>query len=470
MLGSFCSWLVVAGCSAGADPGLRAPGFNPADPTGTYSFELTLPDGEYVAGGLIVEEDAGPFHARTDIPNFVPLELPTVRTEPDRLVLEGSDPMGGQLRADLSFDGEEFSGYWEQMGEAVPIHGRISMSERAERVPNDPIRFSTFDELHEILTERADLGLFSGSVLVAEGEDILFRRNYGWAYRGNMAPATRRPVTADTRFDLGSLDKLFTSVSVLRLVQEGRIDLDAGIGAHLDDLGPNISPAITARQLLQHRAGLGDYLGHPDFRANPARFGTVDALMELVEEQAPEFEPGRGQLYSNSGFVVLGAVLESVMGRPYPEVVRELIFKPAGMTSTGGRPDDRSATGYSLEDGEHVSTEGRWPPMGSPAGGGHSTAEDLHRFMEALTTDRLLDERYTDTFLRFFEGPSEEPLDRQGPWSFGSTGNAPGLSTAVAFDAPSRRTIVVLMNLGDNHDPSPAGVLAESILDHGRSR
>lgn len=461
--------LAAIGCSAGSSSNAQPATFNPDDPAGTYAFELTLPDGEQVAGDLIVENQSGAFRARTDIPNFIPLDLPVVRTEgPDRLILEGQDPMGGRLRADLTFDADEFSGTWEQMGERVPLRGRITTGRTGLVVPNQPIEFETFEELDTVLAERAGNSMFSGSVLVAEGGDVLFRRDYGLAYRGDMGPGNMRPVTPDTRFDIGSLDKLFTSVAVLRLAQDSHIDLDAPIETYMDDLGANISGDITARQLLQFRAGLGDYLGHPELRANPDRFTSVDAFMELVKSQPPAFEPGQDQRYSNSAYVVLGALIESVTGKTYHDAVSELVLVPAGMTSTGPRPDERSAIGYTIEDGEFVSTEGRWPPIGSPAGGGHSTADDLHRFIRALVDDRLLEPAYTDTFLRFFEGPTEESLDRRGAWSAGWTGNAHGLSTAVGYDAPSGRTVVVLMNLGDNRDPPAAGALAESILGQAR--
>jgi len=144
-----------------------------------------------------------------------------------------------------------------------------------------------------------------------------------------------------------------------------------------------------------------------------------------------------------------------------------MVLEPAGMTSTGPERDERTATGYTRDDrGELISTEDHWTAAagGSPAGGGYSTAEDLHRFLVALTRDQLLERQYTDTLLRWFEGPGGEPIDRQGSWDVGWTGGAPGLNAAAGFDAATGRIVIVLVNL----DPPLAETVAVSILSQGR--
>jgi CubicO group peptidase (beta-lactamase class C family) len=122
--------------------------------------------------------------------------------------------------------------------------------------------------------------------------------------------------------------------------------------------------------------------------------------MELVRSQPLMYSPGATRQYSNSGFAVLGAVIEAVTGQAYHDDVRELVFRPAGMQSTGPRRDASSATGYTRGDGRVTATTDRWPPVASPAGGSHATAGDLHAFVSALMSDRLLDSRSTDCLLQ----------------------------------------------------------------------
>ncbi len=239
------------------------------------------------------------------------------------------------------------------------------------------------------------------------------------------------------------------------------------MGTYIADLGPDLGGRITTRQLLQHRAGLGDYIRHPEFRQSPERFRTVADFMELVRGQPLQFEPGEGQEYSNSGFVVLGAVIEAVTGRTYHDAMREMVLQPAGMTATGPSRDARTATGYTRDDrGELISTEGHWTSAagGSPAGGGYSTAADLHRFLRALMQDRLLEPRYTDTLLRFFEGPGGEPIDRTGGWDVDWGGGAPGLNASIGYHPATGRIFAVLANL----DPPAAATVGRAILRQSR--
>ncbi|NIP59022.1 MAG: serine hydrolase, partial [Gemmatimonadetes bacterium] len=131
------------------------------------------------------------------------------------------------------------------------------------------------------------------------------------------------PVRTDTRFNVGSLMKPLTGVAVLRLAQEGRIELDAPVGRYLEGLGPEVAREVTVRHLLRHRSGLGDYLTLPEFRADPDGFGSVDDLMAVIRDQPLEFEPGSRERYSNSGFVVLGALVEAATGRSYEAVLQD---------------------------------------------------------------------------------------------------------------------------------------------------
>ncbi|HEV2130156.1 MAG TPA: serine hydrolase, partial [Longimicrobiaceae bacterium] len=233
------------------------------------------------------------------------------------------------------------------------------------------IRFGNLEELNRALERLTQEDRFSGVVLASRGGEVVFHEAYGLADRERKLPARR-----DTRFNIGSLNKSFTGVAILRLAQEGRLSLDDPIGKYLQGFPPEVANRVTIRQLLQHRSGMGDYLTHPEFRRDPKRFRTVDDLLELIRPAPLAFEPGTRQRYSNSGYVVLGAVIEALTGRAYRDVMHEWIFEPAGMTRTGPggqEADANTAIGYSRRlassEGGLVSNEQVRGP-GSPAGGG----------------------------------------------------------------------------------------------------
>jgi D-alanyl-D-alanine carboxypeptidase len=333
---------------------------------------------------------------------------------------------------------------------------RVSgLSVRVEAPGATRLELESFEQADETLAAMAARDEFSGVVLAARGDEVVFHRAYGSADR-----TAGRPAGLDTRFDIGSLDKLFTSTVVLRLAELGALELDAPVGRYLQGLDPAVLERTTVRHLLQHRGGLGDYLTHPAFRDRPGSLRSTVDFLELVREQTLLFEPGTETRYSNAGFVVLGAIVEAVSSRPYHDVVREHVLEPAGMSDTGPRRDERSAVRYSREGGSLVDTDGRWPATGSPAGGGYSTARDLHRFMAALLADRLLAPASTDLLLNGLEPPASGRSDRtRGRGGFG--GGAPGLNAELAFDGATGRIVAVVANL----DPPIAARVGAAVMD-----
>lgn len=167
------------------------------------------------------------------------------------------------------------------------------------------IMATSLDDLGPELERMASKPPFSVVVLVGSDGEIRFHEAYGSADL-----AAGRLNRLDTRFDVGSLSKLFASVAVLRLAQEGRLALDDPIGTFLGGFSPVVSERVTVRQLLQHRFGLGDYLSHPRFEADPKHFRAPEDYLPLARAQDLSFEPGARQAYSNMGFVVLGAILQ----------------------------------------------------------------------------------------------------------------------------------------------------------------
>lgn len=320
------------------------------------------------------------------------------------------------------------------------------------------------------LTERMDQqahdDVFSGEVMVAKGDRIVFDRTVGWADR-----ATRTSVTGATQFRIGSMNKMFTAVAVLQLVEQGKVSLDAPVGTYLTSY-PNadIAARVTVRQLLTHSGGTGDIFG-PDFDAHRGDLKTLNDYVALYGARAPEFTPGSRFSYSNYGYILLGAIIEAASGGSYYDYVDAHIFKPAAMTQTGYLPEDvavpnRSA-GYVRQAGQWVSNAGGLPYRGTSAGGGYSTAGDLVKFAQALQDGRLLSANSfamaASEQIRTDHGGAYgfgfEVDDQDGVVRIGHGGGAPGMNGDLRI-YPNSGYIVVSLS---NFDPPAAQRLSDFI-------
>ncbi|MFB9066883.1 serine hydrolase domain-containing protein [Pseudofulvimonas gallinarii] len=244
------------------------------------------------------------------------------------------------------------------------------------------------------LVERADRmaadDAFAGVLLVARGDDVLLQRAWGLADReAGIAN------TLATRFRIGSMNKMFTAVATLQLVQAEKLSLDDAIGTHLPDY-PNAEIAkVTVRQLLTHTGGTGDIFG-PEFDAHRLTLKSHDDYLRLYGARGPDAPPGTRPRYSNYGFVLLGAVIERVSGQSYYDYIDQHIFAPAGMRDSGSLPETeavpRRAVGYTRADDSAAWTDAAdtLPWRGTAAGGGYSTAGDLLKFARALQAGTLL--------------------------------------------------------------------------------
>jgi D-alanyl-D-alanine carboxypeptidase len=233
---------------------------------------------------------------------------------------------------------------------------------------------------------------FAGSLLIVRGNDRLLARSWG-----NLGKVGTASISLDTPMFLASAGKMFTAVSVLQLIQAGKIDLDAPLGRYLPDYPNREAAKVTIRQLLQHQDGLGDIgiLARND-GDNRAHVRTIADILKLNGDRAPAFKPGSKTEYSNYGYLLLGAVVEHVSGKSYYDYVGEHVFKPAGMNHAG-YPDVEHlagvATGYTTFYGEEPRLGSNLevlPWRGTPAGGGVASANDMLKFFEAFRSGKLL--------------------------------------------------------------------------------
>jgi CubicO group peptidase (beta-lactamase class C family) len=312
-------------------------------------------------------------------------------------------------------------------------------------------------ELAAWLQTLAEADIFSGAVGLAKDGELLFAQAYGQANKDFAVPNTM-----ETAFNLGSMNKMFTAVAIAQLVEQGRLSFDDRLAGFLPDF-PSAEAAgqIQIKHLLSHTSGLGSYFTEQFLAASRARFRSVDDFLALVRDQVPKFPPGSQQQYSNTGFLILGAIIEAVTGRDYFEHMRAALYEPAGMPRTEAYELDRVnanlAVGYSKEYTERgpVFRNNLFEHVirGGPAGGGYSTLHDLVRFATALHTHHLLSPATTSLLLTpkpELQSPTYGYGFSIGPAAglVGHNGGFAGISTNLDLFRDSGYVAVVLSNYG----------------------
>lgn len=294
---------------------------------------------------------------------------------------------------------------------------------------------------------------FSGAVLLAKGGRVLFQKAYGLADRER-----RKANRLDTQFRFGSMGKMFTAVAIMQLVEKGKVDLEAPIGRYLTDY-PNqdIAAKVTVANLLSHTGGTGNIFG-PDFDRSKASLRSTKDYVGLYGGRAPEFAPGSRRSYSNYGFILLGRIVEQVSGLQYDDYIQRNIFRPAGMASTGNRPESevlpRRAVGYMGSGAGLKNAAHTLPVNGTAAGGGYSTVGDFNRFVGGLTSRRLM---RAETFQKLIDGGVRMADGKFAGFDFGETmpdsgrfighgGGAPGMNGSLQHFLKSGITVIVLAN------------------------
>src|SRR5208283_2671148 len=184
------------------------------------------------------------------------------------------------------------------------------------------------------LGEQAADGRFSGAVLIAKAGKPVFQGAYGYADRERKIANT-----VATKFRFGSMGKMFTALAVMQLVQAGKIKLDDPIAKYLPDYPNKEVATVTIYQLLTHTGGTGDIFG-PDFDAHRPELQALKDYLTLYGDRGLQFKPGSKWEYSNYGFLLLGRIIEVTSGQNYYDYVRDHIFNPAGMSSTGNLPEE----------------------------------------------------------------------------------------------------------------------------------
>jgi D-alanyl-D-alanine carboxypeptidase len=427
---------------------LRA--FNSGDPDVMDRFQV-----EHDSEALLAKRDTEQrrnmyvnVHAHTG--SITPVRI--LQEESDHICILARSENGIWLEIDLRFEPESGKIAGLRLRPSVPPGDLPSEDSMSESEAMDGIR--------EKLEELTGGGEFSGTVLIAREGEPVFIEAFGLASREFSVPNR-----VDTKYNLGSINKIFTKTAVALLLSEGGLSLDDRLGDHLPDY-PNREAAekVTVRHLIEMTSGIGDFFGERFMEIPKSQLRTLEDYLPLFADEPLEFEPGTSNRYSNGGYVVLGLVVQHAAGENYFDYVRGHIFEPAGMKDTDSYEADEIvenlACGYTRFDFDGEEREPcrniyTRPARGSSAGGGYSTVQDLLRFVGAMESGALLAPEYG---VWVFGGP--EPTDRDARRTDSTEeasgdglpaivigGGAPGINAFLENKAAGRYTVIVLTNL-----------------------
>lgn len=313
-------------------------------------------------------------------------------------------------------------------------------------------------KIEQLLNKYNEYGLFNGSALVAENGKVIFKKAYGFA---NME--WNIPNKTTTKFRLGSITKQFTAFLIVKLAEDGKLKLDAPVTTYLPDYPKENGNRITIHNLLTHTSGIPNYTDAPDFFKDKSRNPyTPEEFVKTFDKLPLQFTPGEKFSYSNSGYFLLGYIIEKVSGRTYEQYLQETILTPLKMVNTGYDHSDiiikDRASGYEKQ-GKSIHNA-PYIDMSIPyaAGSLYSTVEDLYLWDQSLYTNQLLSEKSMDLLFKPYITTGGNDSYGYG-WSveeasngtqnnvkiIGHGGGINGFNTIISR-IPANKNLVVLLN------------------------
>jgi CubicO group peptidase (beta-lactamase class C family) len=301
--------------------------------------------------------------------------------------------------------------------------------------------------------------VFSGYVLIARGDEVLYSNGHGFSDR-----EAKTPHSATMRYRIGSITKQFTAASILRLESEGKLRVEDSACTHLPSC-PEGWDSITIHQLLTHTAGLANYTELPGYRQQQATTTTPDELIARFAEQPLVVIPDGDYAYSNSNYTVLGRIIEHVSGQPYGDFLKERFFDPLGMADTAYDLNPAGlAVGYATIAARALPID---TSVGYASGGLSSTAEDLLRWNRALYSGKVVSAAQLTKMTTPYSGAGQwRPGyglfigEVAGHRDIGHGGGIDGFLTTLDYLIDDDVTIIVLMNQENGN----TGIIADSII------
>ncbi|HET6543159.1 MAG TPA: serine hydrolase [Chryseolinea sp.] len=314
------------------------------------------------------------------------------------------------------------------------------------------------DKLDKLISAYAEYGQFNGSVLVAEKGKVIYKKGFGLAdMEWNI------PNQPDTKHRLGSITKQFTSMLIMQLVEQGKLKLDVPISTYLPDYPRKNGNVITIHQLLTHSSGIPNMTSFPGFLKNVSRNAYSPLqLVNMSADSTLQFKPGERFAYSNSGYLLLGYIIEKVTGRSYEQLLQENIFTPLKMNNTGYDHHEtllkNRARGYEKNGRRYVNADFIDMSVPYAAGALYSTVEDLYLWDQALYGNQLLRKENMDLLFAkhipsggghygYGWGMGEMPLGNTAERieTIGHGGGINGFNTQLTR-IPSDKSFIVLLN------------------------
>ena len=320
------------------------------------------------------------------------------------------------------------------------------------------------------LVEKAlSLQLFSGNVLVANNGKVVYDKCFGKAdYENNT------PNTVNTQFQIGSITKDFTKVMILQLVEQSKLRLTDTLGALLPGFPARLN-GINVLQLLMHKSGLGSYTDGPPFGEDAdevARIKTITDILPYIKREPLNFKPGTQPLYSNSGFVLLAAIVEKVTGKSYYLALKEQILDKVVMVQTGFnayvKPEPGKATGYLSNSLGPLQSNTEMHIIGGGDGGIYSTTHDVLAFVNSMLHDNklLTDDSKQIAFTNpFSKAPGNALAEFAKTGKIALAGGAPGLSALWSANMETQNVVIVLSNF-DEGTAEALGIRISAILNN----
>jgi D-alanyl-D-alanine carboxypeptidase len=318
----------------------------------------------------------------------------------------------------------------------------------------------------QILNEAtADAG--PGAVtLIARGDNILFRRAKG---RANIELGVK--LTPDQVFHIASVTKMFTAALVLKLAETNKLSLDDPLSRYLPDF-PN-AELISIRQLLSHTAGISDRAVTSNAQPGFSRRDVdIALLVSEIAKRPLNFAPGTNQAYSNSGYILLGAVIEKITGGHWYDSLREQLLGPLMLTrtryGTASTVINGRVAGYTSNNQKQALKNADFISMSIPASAGAlvSTVDDLRKWMRALTGGRVISAKSYQQMITPVELPGTSSANQYGFGTYiwrvrgeimiGHTGQINGFASILAY-LPSQDIIVIVLANDDNFDARSVG-------------
>ncbi len=318
------------------------------------------------------------------------------------------------------------------------------------------------EQIEKLLSTYEEYSKFNGSVLVSDQGKVIYKKGFGMA---NME--WNIPNQPNTKHRLGSITKQFTAMLILQLVAEGKLDLQAPITSYLPDYPKASGDIITSHHLLTHTSGIPNYTAFPKFMEDESRNPyTPEEFVKMFAEKQLDFTPGEKFSYSNSGYFLLGVLVEKLSGKSYEKMLQDKIFTPLNMKDTGYDNHvnilKNRATGYEKSGTDYVNSSYLDMSIPYAAGSMYSTVEDLFKWDQALYTTSILPKEYMTLYFKPYipafgnshyaygwgVGYAKIGKSTDSIYALGHGGGINGFNTNISRTTSNNSLVVLLNNTG----------------------